>query len=272
MDITALQMLMAFSTYYAGAIDGDAGPKTWAAVRVLERTSAHRYASDPDKWSDKRRLIGAGQAVLDACGYEPGVVDGYAGHNTANALSAWMSQQTRDKPETLPRRRTKTPRTHPAQSTYPRQSGMASFYGPAGGEACTSGVVVLPFRFKLSWNKRQRVARFCCHERLAEPMSAVFSEAAVHYGETEYRRLGLDLFGGCFNHRKVRGGRALSTHAYGAAFDLDPDRNRLRWGADRAAFAGQEYEAFLDIVMANGGTPAGYAWGKDWMHFQWARL
>ena len=125
---------------------------------------------------------------------------------------------------------------------------------------------------RLSWNKRRKLNSFRCHERLAAPLMAVFQQALAHYGPEEIRRLELDLFGGCYNYRKMRGGRKLSTHAFGAAIDLNPDKNRLRWGADRAQFAGDEYIPFMNIVMANGGTPAGYAWGKDWMHFQFARL
>ena len=124
----------------------------------------------------------------------------------------------------------------------------------------------------IAWNKRQTIRRFSCHEKLAQPLTNIFRQTLTHYGQADIERLQLNVFGGCFNFRKKRGGDTLSTHAHGAAVDLNPEQNQLRWGADRAQFAKAEYEPFWNIVMAHGGTPAGYAWGKDWMHVQFARL
>jgi hypothetical protein len=149
---------------------------------------------------------------------------------------------------------------------------MGSFYGPAGGPACTAGRVELPFPMVIAWDRGQTISRFSCHELLAEPLTAIFRDTLDHYGLRQIEALELNVFGGCFNHRRMRGGRALSTHAYGAAVDLNPEKNRLRWGADRAQFAHPAYRDFWEIVMTHGGTPAGYAWGKDWMHFQFAKI
>ena len=154
----------------------------------------------------------------------------------------------------------------------PKQADVAKFYGQAGATACTSGKVVLPFAFPLAWDDSQRVTRISCHAKVAADLTAIFAEAAKHYGEDEFRRLRLDRFGGCYNYRVMRGGTALSMHAWGIAVDLDPINNQLRWGKDRAEFAKTEYLPFWNIVEAHGATSLGRAKNYDWMHFQFATV
>jgi hypothetical protein len=162
----------------------------------------------------------------------------------------------------------------PAQvsAPHPMQSGVAAFYGAAGGPDCTAGSVALPFAFPLAWDDSQRVTRFACHKRAAASLTKIFSDAAAHYGEEGFRRLRLDQFGGCYNYRVMRGGTSLSMHSWGIAVDLDPINNQLTWGRDRAAFARPEYEPFWRIVDANGATSLGQAKNYDWMHFQFAGI
>lgn len=201
------------------------------------------------------------QADLRDRGLYSGEIDGDAGPLTVAAVSAAMERGP-VAPPAFPQ----------PVTTYPLQKDMVAFYGPAGGAACTSGKVKLPFPFVIAWDTAQRVSVFSCHVRLEAPMTAIFSDAAKHYGEEEFRRLRLDRFGGCYNFRPMRGGTSLSTHAWGAAVDLDPERNQLTWGADRAAFAAPEYEAFWQIVEKHGAVSLGRTRNRDWMHFQFARL
>lgn len=267
MSVADVQSLLASAGYYRGAIDGDDGPATWAAVEVIERNAGGESA----RWSKARRLTAAAQTILDAQGFEPGFVDGYAGANTLEALTAWRSAQA-GVSASVERTPAATVMEPTAGKGWPLQRDMRSFFGEPGGAACTNGICRLPFPFKIDWSDVQQVTTFRCHEKVADPLTAIFADAARHFGEAEFRRLRLDRWGGCFNYRKMRGGEALSTHAYGVAVDLDPSRNQLRWGADRAAFARPEYAPWWRIVMAHGAVPAGFAWGKDWMHFQFARL
>lgn len=155
---------------------------------------------------------------------------------------------------------------------YPRQSDVAAFYGPAGALDCTAGRCTLPFAFPLAWDADQRVTSFACHRKVAADMTAIFAETAKHYGEAEFRRLRLDQFGGCYNYRVMRGGSAMSMHAWGIAVDLDPTNNQLKWGRDKAAFARSAYEPFWTIVEAHGATSLGRRKNFDWMHFQFAGL
>lgn len=271
MQVSDIQMLLAETGWYSGAIDGDAGPKTWAAIERAEQSQAELYPDPPVRWSKSRRMIAAGQATLNILGFEPGVIDGYAGHNTSEALTAWRSAKA-GVAATIDRSPVAGKRGHPNQMLYPRQRDMEAFYGDAGGQQCTAGKVDLAFPMIIAWNKRQTIQQFSCHEKLAQPLTNIFRHALQHYGQVDIERLQLNIFGGCYNYRSMRGGQNLSTHAYGAAVDLNPEQNQLRWGADRAQFALPEYEPFWNIVMAYGAAPAGYAWGKDWMHFQFARL
>ena len=83
---------------------------------------------------------------------------------------------------------------------------------------------------RLAWNTRTKVARTSCHERIHDSAARIFDRVLDHYGPEEIRRLGLDLFGGCLNVRRMRGGSAWSMHSWGIAFDFDPANNRLKWG------------------------------------------
>lgn len=270
MNTADVQRLLASAGYYDGKADGVAGTKTRAAVDVVARNAERRGAAWPSNWNDARRAIAAGQAILNAQGYEAGLVDGLVGHNTREALAAWNRKQA-GQPALVIDRTPTTISTGPA-TQWPRQAEMERVFGPAGGPRATAGIVRLPFPFVIAWDLSQRVSTFRAHELCAPAFQRVFEKAAAHYGEAEFRRLRLDLFGGCFNNRNMRDGTAKSTHAYGAAVDLDPDRNQLTWGRDRAAFARPEYDPFWRIVEAEGLVSLGRVRNMDFMHFQGARL
>lgn len=158
--------------------------------------------------------------------------------------------------------------------TFPKHNtkAMTAFYGEAGGAACTSGRVLLPFAFVIAWDTSKKISRFSCHEKLVDEFTAIWAEAAKHYGEKEFRRLRLDQYGGCFEYRPMRGGDRLSTHAWGVAYDVDPAKNQLKWGRDRATLAKADYEPFWKIVEAKGAVSLGREQNRDWMHFQFATL
>lgn len=202
------------------------------------------------------------QAQLQARGLYSGKIDGDPGPVTMAALARALSN---DPILSVP---------EPADLgvTYPTQAKMVDFYGAAGGKDCTAGTVVLPFEFPLAWDDSQKIKRFSCHTRVAQPLTSIFREAVAHYGETQFRELRLDRFGGCYNYRKMRNGSALSMHAWGVAVDLDPENNQLKWGRDKATFAKPDYDAWWKIVEDHGAVSLGRARNYDWMHFQFARL
>ena len=59
------------------------------------------------------------------------------------------------------------------------------------------------------------------------------SGPGITNGEAEIKALGLDLFGGCYNPRLMRGGSSLSTHSWATAINWDPEASQLKWGRER---------------------------------------
>lgn len=126
----------------------------------------------------------------------------------------------------------------------------------------------LPYKMRIAWDKNTLVSTMVCHKLIAENFKAVFNDLLEHYGYEKIRELGIDLFGGCFNYRKMRGGSEWSLHSWGIAIDLDPDRNQLKETKKTARFARPEYKPMIDIFYKNGFESLGVEKNYDWMHFQ----
>ena len=269
LSIRDVQRLLTAAKYYSGGIDGDAGPKTLAAIDKILTNNATKV---PGRMSDKRRAVAAAQLILTASGHEPGPIDGYSGHNTYEAFNAWTyEREHKGRREILDREEEvlDTPAPSNTGQSWPRQSGVSRFYGTVGKNQTR---IQLPYAMPLAWNVRTSVKSMLCHEKVADAMLGIFTRTRDHYGLTEIKRLRLHMFGGCLNVRKMRGGSSYSMHSWGIAVDLDPANNRLRWGRDRAKFAQPEYNAFWRIVEGAGATSLGRVRNFDWMHFQFAGL
>lgn len=152
---------------------------------------------------------------------------------------------------------------------WPREGDAGDFFGKPGTGL---QLMELPYPLLLSWDTKEIVTRMTCHSLVATPLKKIFTRTLEHYGKEDISRLGLNLFGGCYNNRPKTGGTSLSMHAYGAAVDLDPDHNRLKWNSDRASFARHYYDAFWSFVEDEGAVSLGRTRNYDWMHFQFARL
>lgn len=156
-------------------------------------------------------------------------------------------------------------------NNWPKQNykSMVAFYGEVGQNMTQ---IVLPYQMKLAWDEGVIVKKMSCNEKCAESLHTIFEKTLKIYGQKDIQKLRLDLFGGCVNVRRMRGGSSWSIHSWGAAVDLDPDNNLLRWGKDKASFAKKEYNDFWKIVENEGWTSLGRARNFDWMHFQAANL
>lgn len=166
---------------------------------------------------------------------------------------------------------TRVSKNTPLSQKWPKQdyTSMVNFYGPVG-ENQTS--LELPYAMKLAWDKNITVKKITCNQKCAKSFYNIFEKTLKIYGEDEIIKLKLDIFGGCLNVRRMRGGSAWSIHSWGAAIDLDPDNNQLKWSSPRATFSRKEYNDFWKIVSQEGCVSLGKERNFDWMHFQFASL
>lgn len=245
----------------AGPVDGILGPKTLEALGRVETI--------PANFSKIRKAVAFIQLLATESGIEAGSIDGYWGPQTEFAFGelrrklAGQPEPIVWRPEDLP---DENPNGWPSQT--PEQN-LAQFYGRVG-ENQTS--VQLPYPHKLAWKLSDVMNSFSCHERVADSIQKVLTRVLDYYGLDEIRRLRLDIWGGCLNVRKMRGGSRYSTHSWGIALDYDPERNKLNWGRDRAALARPEYDTWWRLWEEEGWVSLGRQRNFDWMHVQAARL
>lgn len=128
--------------------------------------------------------------------------------------------------------------------------------------------IQLPYPMKLAWDTDTVVNSMMCHKLVSKKFLDVFNEIHRVYGYEKIKELGIDLFGGCFNYRKMRGGNSWSMHSWGIAIDLDPARNKLKETSKTARFARPEYKAMIDIFYKHGFQSLGREKNYDWMHFE----
>ena len=269
-----LQELLRNAGAYAGPADGlEAQPFLDAMEKRLgQEANAGHLASGWEGWSASRRRFAVEQSLIRDAGIEVGEIDGLVGPQTTFARKSFQHVVTTGQPLLIPGRDDDPPQAEPAMpaaQNWPRQSLCNSVYGEVGQNQT---VLMLPYRMRLAWNPGQEVNRFSCHEKVHDAFLRVFQKTLGEYGEARISDLGLDLFGGCLNVRRMRGGTRMSMHSWGIAVDLDPARNALEMTRDAAAFARPEYEPFWKIVEGEGLVALGRVRNFDWMHFQAARL
>ena len=141
-------------------------------------------------------------------------------------------------------------------------------YGKPNQQGSYLTTIKLPYPMRLAWDKKTTVKTMRCHNKVADDFLKVFNELLEVYGYEKIVELGIDLFGGCFNFRAMRGGSDYSRHSWGIAIDLDPERNQLNETAKTARFARPEYKPMIDIFYKHGFVSLGREKNYDWMHFE----
>lgn len=246
--------------YQAGTVDGIAGNDTKAALNMVVEVQQFT--------SFKRRATAYIQFLCQQNSIDAGLIDGYWGPRTDYAFGVLkefletgiMPEPWRDEPQV-----SYNPNNWPNEET----ALLEAYYGEVGKHQKR---LQLPFPHRLSWDKRHVVNSLFCHEKVHESLDKVLTAVLDHYGMDEIRRLRLDIWGGCFNVRKKRGGTSWSTHSWGIALDYNPEQNALRWGRDKASFARPEYNKWWEIWEKEGWVSLGRKKNYDWMHVQAAKV
>lgn len=249
--------------FYTGNVDGIEGPRTrQARSDFLAQHGLNFAASNP------RTNLAAEQLIMKTIGkLDPGPIDGLEGAKTKQAREQWYATHWRDHINVEDKGDDRLP--EPVKTIWPVQSQVRAFFGEPGQNLETFSV---PYSLRLSWDLKTHVSRITAHKKVKESTLRVLERVKAEYGMSEIQRLRLDVYGGTYNNRAMRGGNALSMHAYGIAHDFDPERNQLNWGRDRAVFAKPEYDAWWKAWTDEGWLSLGKARNFDWMHVQAARL
>lgn len=169
--------------------------------------------------------------------------------------------------------------------TWPLQSQCNTFYGnPRGrnGQASkaweSANLVLITLAFPIYFLGKP--ARMRIHKKTSDAWMAWSEEVWKNSGKDKrvIRDWGMDNYGGSYNYRVMRGGHALSMHAYGIAADFDAPNNGQY---DKTPRIAKYYDQIVAPFVKLGGV-----WGGSWdgdrdtfderasdgMHFQWARL
>ncbi|CAN7446487.1 M15 family metallopeptidase [Pararhizobium sp. LjRoot235] len=234
------------------------------------------------------------QSRLTAHGYPVGPIDGFIGEDTIGALKAFekanglradgtadpvLVQALRASASAVPPKmmadipnRDIAPEREvfqPSKAIWPRQSDCMAYYGPV---AQNQKQIEVPFDMYLAWSKSTRLKRMTLHSRVAESALQVLQRVGALYSAAERRALGVDLFGGSLNVRKMRGGNSYSMHSWGIAIDFDPERNQLNVHRPNARLSHPDAVAFWVAWESASWLSLGRARDFDWMHVQAARL
>lgn len=200
------------------------------------------------------------QLELQRAGLYEGALDGLAGPKTRLAWHEYTQVHTGPELQQQANAPLRWPRHRDAE--------MDAFYGRRGDPA-THQLLTLPYPMRLAWDHSVVVTRTTVNRRCAESLEQVLQELREELGLDFIETAGLNLFGGVYNNRRTRGNAGRwSTHAWAAAIDLDPARNRFRspWPGQ----ARMPIEA-INVFVRHGWVSGALAWGKDAMHFQAAR-
>lgn len=231
---------------------------------MTQETAAIEFATDVQRWLE-REGFDLGPSGVDGhpgratrAAFEEAVIS----HGFGSALKAPGPPSPAHDPGTLG---VDEPNATPGLSNWPSANpgALHAFYGPPGTGQVT---VPLPYPMRLAWDPDTQTQRITCHSKVASSLQECLAGILEHYGSLAgVRAARMDLLGGAYNLRKMRGGTNWSLHAYGAAIDLDPLHNGLKTPWPTKATMPEEV---IEIFEKRGWTSLARVIGRDAMHFQ----
>lgn len=232
---TRYQQLLLNLNLYHGRVDGIYGPKTKEAVRSFQRMN---NLSPDGIIGPKTKLVF--EDHLNVIPDRTEDIDDYSGPVSRKKYlyKRWPKEST---------------------------SSLINFYGNVGKNQTS---LELPYQMVLAWDKSRVINRISCNQKVADSLYNVLENVKHVYSDSEIKQHGFDLFGGCLNVRKIRGGNRWSTHAWGIAIDIDPARNGLKTPWNRAYLGRPECRDFVECFKNEGWYSLGLERNYDAMHFQ----
>lgn len=226
------QQLLFNLNLYKGRIDGLYGPNTENAVKSFQAMNGL-------------------------------IADGIIGSNTRRVFE----EQLGDVPERSVDEVVTSKGVKHSYKRWPHEDtkSLMNFYGSVGKNQTS---LELPYRMYLAWDTSKSLSRISCHAKVADSLYTVLENVKSVYSPEEISKHGFNLFGGCLNVRKIRGGNRWSTHAWGIAIDIDPARNGLRTSWSKSYFGRSECRDFVECFKNEGWYSLGLEKNYDSMHFQ----
>jgi hypothetical protein len=213
------------------------------------------------------------QHRLNELGFGPLLEDGIPGNRTNLAIKKFQFSKglTADGiigPKTIQALGIDVPTTpivHPKGRMLSTAEIMAE-YGQPGPQNLVT--IDLPYPMRIEWAPGTICRKIQCHKKVADRLHQVFVDILAAYGLEKIKELGIDLYAGCYNLRKMRGGSEWSRHSWGIAIDLYSEKNLLHQHHDTALFATPPYQKMIECFYKNGFVGLGPEEDRDWMHWQ----
>jgi len=198
------------------------------------------------------------------------VVDGKFGSNSWSALNALTSGtkptirggktvNLRNQPDTI------LSEYGTVVSKYIRPKGLnnVEMYGPLPTGRLK--VLELPYPMRLAWDTDHFINKISVNPLIHNDLKAALVEVNKVYSKDEIEELGLDLYGGCYNDRNIKGGHSKSTHSWAVSIDINPLGNPYKRRADKTVNGKPLAKRFMDVMLAHNF----YTLASDLMHFNW---
>ena len=204
------------------------------------------------------------QTALASIGY-PVTPDNWRGTKTDSALAEFKASITPSDHPPLPAGpKAPLPATDGlVLNEWPKEADAAAFFGyPANLTQ-----IETPYPMRMFTDKWEPISHISCNLKVAASLRRCLGAILSHFGSLdEIKKVGADVYDGCYNDRSIRGSTRRSMHAYGAAIDMDAEHNPL--GATKGTMS----PAVVAIFKAEGWRWGGdYTNRKDWMHFEACR-